>query len=52
MNLLSSSEGVSEDERIAAMIDDIWNCYDIENSGKLGKNEVRHLVQALMPGID
>lgn len=50
-NILSSNFQ-DEEACIAVIVDEIWDVYDIDNSGELDKDEMRKFVQEFMPEIN
>ena len=49
-NLLQSNQQ-GENESINVIVDEIWNLYDIDNSGTLDKDETRRFVQEYIPDM-
>ena len=49
-NLLQSNQQ-GENESINVIVDEIWNLYDIDNSGTLDRDETRKFVQEYIPDM-
>ena len=48
VNLLHSNL-TEEEDNLKVLVDDIWNCYDFDDSGELDINELRDFVKEFMP---